>query len=1263
MKRLSTFLVALATTLVSLPVLADGVDMTEKLVNPDFEQGITGWSVDFTTTDNVNGYTWIPLLEHNEDLGKGHFGFIGTILWLETPQGVSPNATQASQTVKGLKNGTYVFSAMAAFATRLQDYLATGGYIFAGDNQVEGCDFNPYYCDRRSNFQAHTSRYQVAATVTDGTLTVGFRTIDGSTTYCAEADFCELWYFGDVSEEEALLEMGKIHYNKMKESSEELISGPITTEGVEVVQSVIDLTSNATTPDEYCWGEDTLRVTKFMVVNEIQKVLSLNTMIEAAKEVANGDYSEDVAAFQAQLKAAIELIEADIEAHTVTSDMVDAYKAELQEMINQVKVDELYVLNEQLFTFIYSPDEISEDNPLFGLTEHLGFGDDNGQFPYEEMEILEKLYEEVVVVLADCEDGRIGATEAMTYVGKIKAAVSKCIRNVNREETYTLPYYWVAVPTEDDPNVPITTRQSQNNEYLINNFYSPTFYYGESYEDANAATFRISTPLMKFDRAYKQITFTVNTTFGMGMNTTNDGPWFGIQEMYVLDGNGEEIPLTGEDFAYNSMFPNNSSSTAGLVDHDVQHKGNYLAQFLTNGSSQANRGNHWVCITFPEPVTEAKFIFESWFNDYWLENGNITSMTFTGCTESEALLNGAINKAADVDVLFGLEPATYPVKDNELKALVAEGKAMFESGTASDAEMAAMAAKIEKAYDAVTSVPMNKAVDGKEYYIGQEFSGFATGQGYKKSLTVFQDSILWFADADPADKNQKWILTRVEGDDPDDGFDWYTIQNVGTGKYMSTLIASGQAWEPTGEPINWGSNYMKLADKPAKIRVDYLIWGHIRMWGKRSDTGEYLTMQVSAHNNGVRSDSPVANGGTSELNPNGYSLNGVCGVVIGGTWSGGANTSCAWGLHEVVNTLPATVELSEQFGDETRHFATASKTFTFTADKPCAFENFKVFCYRESGQELSFTAVRTINSITITLAESWGDFRFSFDNKEGVKKVTISAETASEEKSAMEKLVELYNAIPLDYVEGTEVGNVKSLSDFSAAIATAENLLENGGTEAEYEAAISAIEEALAGLETVQPEAGKKYVIVNGYDAIVRSGQPVEYGIYFNTMAQAPGWTYLYPDKENYQWMFEAGAEEGTWYIMNVATGTYLGAPSSVSEIFGMSKTPAPYIVISKGGAKVNIRSTVDGSDANWNINQKGWTSNKVVFGALTVDKDANQSRWYIKEADSYNTGIGVVEDEMGRPVVQGVFDLTGRRVNAPTKGLYIIDGQKVLIK
>ena len=51
---------------------------------------------------------------------------------------------------------------------------------------------------------------------------------------------------------------------------------------------------------------------------------------------------------------------------------------------------------------------------------------------------------------------------------------------------------------------------------------------------------------------------------------------------------------------------------------------------------------------------------------------------------------------------------------------------------------------------------------------------------------------------------------------------------------------------------------------------------------------------------------------------------------------------------------------------------------------------------------------------------------------------------------------------------------------------------------------------------------------------------------------------------------------------------------------------------------------------------------------------------WVLERAD-IATAVEEVKAESGK--VKTIYDLNGRKVENPTKGLYIIDGKKVLIK
>lgn len=76
-----------------------------------------------------------------------------------------------------------------------------------------------------------------------------------------------------------------------------------------------------------------------------------------------------------------------------------------------------------------------------------------------------------------------------------------------------------------------------------------------------------------------------------------------------------------------------------------------------------------------------------------------------------------------------------------------------------------------------------------------------------------------------------------------------------------------------------------------------------------------------------------------------------------------------------------------------------------------------------------------------------------------------------------------------------------------------------------------------------------------------------------------------------------------------------------------------------------------------------GWGSTEVV--KTNIAMDYNGKRWifhcYIGDKDTVETGIS--EIAVKAESKKEVFDLAGRRVSAPVKGLYILNGKKVLVK
>ena len=86
---------------------------------------------------------------------------------------------------------------------------------------------------------------------------------------------------------------------------------------------------------------------------------------------------------------------------------------------------------------------------------------------------------------------------------------------------------------------------------------------------------------------------------------------------------------------------------------------------------------------------------------------------------------------------------------------------------------------------------------------------------------------------------------------------------------------------------------------------------------------------------------------------------------------------------------------------------------------------------------------------------------------------------------------------------------------------------------------------------------------------------------------------------------------------------------------------------------KQQLSGLPDGS-LTFGVELKNYTSNDCKFDHFTLE--------YL--GGSPVTGIESVQNEEGRTVTDhSVYDITGRRIERPSKGLYIVNGQKTIVR
>lgn len=1272
-KVLSLCLTAVAV-LFTLPSFADGVNMTDKLYNADCEARLDGWGVTFTTEDCLSGYLWKPT-NHTEDWNTGaagYWGFVGKGLecWGGTTDGYGNpvGANSISQTIKNLPNGTYVFGAFTVATIQVTaEGVADdptigdveGAYMFANDNKVTIATNNP----ERSNFDwGHAWKFNVAATVTDGSLKVGLGCEDGTTVSFIAFDNASLYFFGDASTDDALAQMRQIDLKNAIAVADTLKAYPMAADTLALVNAAIADAEGKTSVADCEAAEEAVRLAIKQARFSIHDYQALVAAIAEAKEVLTQEWTQESAV--KNLTNAVAQAEEDLKTGAMNRDELEAYLAEFINAIDLVRVDDLYTWNDILNWFYSRYDEEPDDEAwleLIGIESHPGFGDEIGQYPVSQLDALTSFAYDANLILEQVDGEEIPATEGMPWISKIQQAIANCIAMANKEPT--LPLDVIFIPDPDDPEKAYV--RSNADDANTKSTYMQSF---KSISETDGATecFRYESPVITLPYQVDKLVMTViHTAYNdRSVDSSTDGPYFNISEFFLYDADGNEIELSGSDFNSNAK-ESTEGSYEGLCDKD-------LNTFFHSAWSKVygpSEYYHNLQVSMPDGLLSFKIAIEVIWGDSRLYNMP-TEVIFSGLSNVKADLGVMLDNCTKLGIVAGDEPGFNTGDFSAYMAAWKKAQEVYADEASTDADYAVALEDLEATMEVAENASMNLPVPGTVYQIANQ-APFVSGQGKVKNLTVFQDSIMWWADADPADAYQNFTFEAIDAPEgAEEGDIFMAIKNVQTGKYIGQFTQ--EPGDEDGAEIIWGNNwYVKLSSEPTPIYMKSLGKGQIHFYSYAPDEDSWLGLHACNHNGGAAStDVGSQGGGKGGEHPDGYSIQGVCGPIV--QWATDADGASAWYIRQQ-EELPLTVLLENGYDKKPHHLYTPVQFMTIASDKACDYANLQFTDIL--GNPIDFTVTTDGYNAAVDFGSTYVEtFFFSFDGD--LDKVTITGGTVAKPKIA--ELQEYYDKVAAtEYTEGTSIGNIKDLSAYNAALAAAEKMLETGGTDEEIEACIAALEAAIDGLEVVMPEAGKTYFIVNAFEGF-KENCGTDMALYANAYNEMVAWGYISIWDPSYQWEFVYDEAQPTWFkLRNVATQTYAGGTDSrVNDGNDITMTPdgVNYTLAPCGGEKFAIVNIEDGEDHNtgsggttWIFHPRGHGNGSGVFGGICYwgHEDPDKSVWYIREAGTVQTGLETISAEPATlsTFSEGTYDMTGRRVENPEKGLYIINGKKVLVK
>ena len=1220
-------------------------DVTDKVMNPDMEKGVIGWDIDFTST------VWKKQTK-NQATYPGYHGFHNLMLecWHgDLTTGIG-NST-ISQTLTDLPNGTYVFGVYAAAAHTVSSITSPnkdevyGVNLFANEQTVPMAT-NPV--EGMFKKWAHTAKFNVAVKVIDGTLKFGVKVEDTFINFVG-LDEASLYFFGDMDADAALDEMAKIDIAKVIAIADTCVDNKMNADTLAHLNEMIEAAKLVTKNAELYQADEDLYWAIYLANKSAKDYATLASAIAAAKEVAAQEWTdveETVAALE-ELNALIAECEAKYTEGTAISEEIPVMVAELAEASAVVELDAIYV---QLDEYNEKLDSIKDFR-----------GDNIGEYSDDMIEEFEDLLTNVDEELNMV--GDILASEAKANCEKWFADMQRIIDNPLNYSEFPIWIYESDVLPTGQGNQTNTQAYPVIEGYEVVNIPAGTDYNGNSYGQRNNIVIYRS-PLHRFREELKSVRFIIHKA---GMPTqvdANGNANICVGEFAMFDEKDNRIPLT----AYENVFSNCVEPKEGSLENLVDgNPGTFFHSLWSGGTPQ----EHYIEVDLPDGEYSAfRFVFVAYTNGHTRTFPRELEITYV--SEKVTEMQQVMVAARELYPVFGTAPGFNNMDLTPFKAALARAdelvlQAKQNASSVSDDEVWELTRKIEEEAAKIKEAGVMLPEEGKEYRIVSREDGFMPLQNVQKAVTIREDSTyghwLWWQDACADSVQQVFTLEPIENEA---GKAYFAIKNVKHQLYVSDFVDS--------------EGYKELNKFVLSERRDTFL---LQSWGK----GQFAIIReghdrqqwhACDHNQGT----PTKNAASSK-SPGGIS--GITGSVI--TWAGSLNDPSSWTFRELQKLPYEAKSISEvNFQSETISLYTGINTVVLTADKDCAFADLVIT--NVVGDVVEPTSVKVEGKVaTIEVETSLGEFMFSFTNNEGVTEVVVDGSLVvvnNGPSAEFTKLQNAYNAaVTKAPVLGEAVGQFADLSEYDAALTAAQELLdaEEEAAADVLVAAANAVDSAVAHLKVNLPVPGKSYyIILGGYDFWSNFG--TDMAMY--TKQDAAGqdfvyWAYVNVHNSNYLWQFEDSGQlvggAPAYFLKNVGTGLYMCPTLNRDHRYLVddASETQPYEVKSVNGGMVAIGDNSTVTDGYAYLHPMSHNSGSGTFGnMISWSATDKASAMRVVEAEAYLTdylnaaGIEDVEiaSEQVTPAKKGIYDLFGRRIEAPTAtGIYIVDGKKKVIK